>query len=397
MPHNFTPFRRRFHALGSVAACCVLATTPILTGCAKTPDGRESANETPVKAASLAPAEPARPAEPVAPAERQSTAAPNPAGQTQSKTPTATPTPTPTATADRPQAQLAPNLAPGTIARYSVLVQAEDRNELTGSMAARSIAVWEATLDVLIQVGEPNPAGLIPATVSLDRVRGEETMEERTTAFDSAEPPEKDPGNLIRPSLEGLVGKRIELDLDAQGRIVAARLPEELTRRHNPSTRWVTRLLRDSDIRAHFGPIFTTHFESGQTTHNQAASEHAATNPDSAKARRAHVGDAWITSHEEPFGSAGVSTTVTHTLEEVGNGSATISLNGTAVVTPSERVPVGLQRVTNESYKGSTRWDLSRGMLAEHDLVLFTEVQVRPEPEGFMISRLRIVQVRRVD
>lgn len=333
----------------------------------------------------------------------------SPATPTPTPTPTATPTPTPTPTATPPTAagagqpesgqagqlavesaavesamvDLAPKLVGGLIARYSVRAEGQEATELTGSMAARSESKWDATLDVLVQLGERNAEGLMTATISLDRVRATDWLDGRAAGYDSAEAIEKDPGNLVRPTIEGLVGKRIELDLDAHGRIVNARIPAELAKRFNPTTRWTTRLLGDAVLRTLFGPIFSTGIASGDS--GEAASD------------RASVGQAWTTTRQEPFGSASVTTTIEHAMDSVSEGSATISLNGASAIAANASVPIGVQRITRDAFSGTTRWDLSRGLLAEHELGRETQVQVRPDPEGFSILKTLLVQVRRVD
>lgn len=320
---------------------------------------------------------------------------------TPTPTPTATPTPTTAAGAGQPESgqagqvvvdsaavdsamvDLAPKLVAGMIARYSVRAEGQEATELTGSMAARSESKWDATLDVLVQLGERNAEGLTTATISLDRVRATDWLDGRATAYDSAEAIEKDPGNLVRPTIEGLVGKRIELDLDSHGRIVNARIPAELAKRFNPTTRWTTRLLGDAVLRTLFGPIFSTGIANGDL--GEAASG------------RASVGQAWTTTRQEPFGSASVTTTIEHALASVSEGSATISLNGASAIAANANVAVGVQRITRDAFSGTTRWDLSRGLLAEHELGRETQVQVRPDPEGFSILKTLLVQVRRVD
>lgn len=315
---------------------------------------------------------------------------PHPA--TPSTTPSTTPTSTPAPRQDgqastsdpAPKAgvDLSPRLTAGLLARYSVHVEGQEANELTGSMAARSETKWDATLDVLVRV-EPKAdmPGQWTATVSLDRIRATDVLDGRPIAYDSAEPVEKDPANLVRPSIQGLVGQRFELDLDAHGTVTEARIPADLARRHNPSTRWTTRLMGDADLRALFGPIFST-----------GIARDAGANAD-----RAAIGDSWQTTRQEPFGSAGVTTTVTHTLESADSGVATIALNGDAAITPNERVPAGIQRISRGAFSGTTRWDLSRGLLASYEMGRETQVQVRPDPDGFSILKTQLVQVRRVD
>lgn len=282
---------------------------------------------------------------------------------------------------DAPKAasvDLAPKLLPGSFARYSVHVEGQETTEMTGAMAIRSDAKWDATLDVLVQIGEKDAAGLASATISLDRIRATDYAEGRTMRYDSAESPEKDPGNLVRPTIEGLVGAHIQLTLDKHGQIIKAQIPESLAKRHNPATRWTTRVLGDGEIQAFFAPIFSTGI--------------AATGSDDAR-----VGDTWTSTRQESFGSAGVTTAVTHALSQAHAGTATITLNGDAALTPNDKIPAGMQRVTRQSFTGTTRWDLSRGLLAEHELGRETQVQVRPEPDAFTILKTQLVQVRRMD
>lgn len=356
MMHDLAVFRRRTALSLALAASVGLAACVGLSGCAR-------------KASQSPPQETAAPAQ-IAVGE------PHPATPTPSTPTTPTPAQPETGQAGQAAVDLAPKLAAGLIARYNVRAEGQEATELTGSMAARSETKWDATLDVLVQVrdGTPGSGATWTATISLDRVRATDLLDGRAIGFDSAEPVEKDPANLVRPTIEGLVGKRIELDLDAHGQIVNARIPAELAKRHNPTTRWTTRLLGDADLRTLFGPIFSTGVASG-----------------------ASMGQTWTTTRQEPFGSASVTTTVAHALTGTSDGSATISLAGTAAITPNEKVPAGMQRITRDAYSGTTRWDLSRGLLAEHELGRETQVQVRPEPEGFTILKTLLVQVRRMD
>lgn len=364
MMHDLAVFRRRTALSLAVAASVGLAACVGLPGCAR-------------KARQGQPPETSAPAQ-IAVGE------PHPATPTTPTTPTpAEPKQPETGQAGQAAVDLAPKLAAGLVARYSVRAEGQEATELTGSMAARSETKWDATLDVLVQVRDATPGSgaTWTATISLDRVRATDLLDGRAIGFDSAEPIEKDPANLVRPTIEGLVGKRIELDLDVHGQIVNARIPAELAKRYNPTTRWTTRLLGDADLRTLFGPVFSTGVANGQA----------------AEGDRASVGQTWTTTCQELFGSANVTTTVAHALAGTSDGSATISLNGTAAITPNEKVPAGMQRITRDAYSGTTRWDLSRGLLAEHELGRETQVQVRPEPEGFTILKTLLVQVRRMD
>ncbi len=377
MMHQLAVFRRSTpisrHLTPSLAGC-VLAAAAVLASCADNPKPAEPAASEPPSSSQVPAQSPAQAPAQIAVGE------PNPSAPKPEPKPDRAPeagqngqsTPQPAAV------DLAPKLVAGSFARYSVHAEGQETTEMTGAMAMRSDAKWDATLDVLVQIGERDAAGLTSATISLDRIRATDNLDGRAMHYDSAESPEKDPGNLVRPTIEPLVAKRIELTLDKHGQIVKTRLPDDLAKRHNPATRWTTRLLGDGDIQALFAPIFSTGVASRGSDD-------------------ARVGDTWSSTRQEPFGTAGVTTTITHALTQTNAGSATIALNGDAALTPNDKIPAGLQRVTRQSFTGTTRWDLSRGWLAEHELGRETQVQVRPEPDGFSILKTQLVQVRRVD
>ena len=339
--------------------------------------------------------------------------------------PSASPPPSPAETApiatfepatidqEKPGVSLVTNLAPGTTARYLIHITGADATENIGEMAAKSAQEWEIELDTVINVEAANSTsnnsstlaastGTSTITLLIDGIRANETFDTGKVFFDSAWPEGKDPGNRLRPMIEPLVGLRASLTLNERYEIVAITGTEKVLDRFKPTIRWSLRLFTPEAIATTIGPIFTPGMQ-GVT----------------------HASSTWTTQRRETFGTATLANTFTHMLDSISykdgpsssnspsstNSSANslgntvkstpiaaiVSIHGDGVIAPNPQIPAGLQAIKELGISGVTVWDISRGLLSSHQLATSSGVYARPLPNGFLISRSRLIEIKRQD